>query len=121
MLIPIWRLPSPYHINTWGTDEQLTKDLVSYCLQHGLVKMLPLTNLRHEDTMLHGMRIAFFILNNWTDPIEVVVQVTDKGEEYLHVAEGCHRVAAALYMNRDEILAIRTEELERFMGKVGML
>jgi len=116
MLIPLSVLPNPYEINYWGAYQQLSKDLVSRCLEKGLQKTLPLfADEDHTLELLHAMRVAYFVSHGWLEPIEVRVQYTPEGEPYAWCQDGVHRLSAALYLGHTDILAIYDESVESFI------
>jgi len=109
-------LPNPYEINIWNTRQQLTKDMVTECLKRGLVKRYPIFDYEdHEDELLHAQRVCHFIMDKWSDPVDADVQFTPEGEPYIWNIDGCHRVAAALYMEWETITCLYNEVVEQYL------
>lgn len=116
MKVPIWCLPSPYITNIWGTRQQLTKEHVSKALQRGITKSIPLLDFEdHGDVDLHAERVAYFVLNGWTDLVSVIIQFTDQKEPYCFTDEGNHRVAAKLYLEENTIDCLYNEVVEQYL------
>lgn len=121
MKVPVWTLPNPYITNIWETKEQLTKDHVTKALQIGLSKSIPLLEFEdHADTELHAARVAYFVMNGWSELIEVVIQATDQDEEYIFCCDGNHRLAAALYLGYDEVNCLHNESVKKYLQEKGL-
>lgn len=122
MLVPISVLPDPYGINIWNTREQLSKEMVSECIRKGLVKKLPLLEDEdHTNHLLHAQRVAFFVTENWSDPVDVDIQFTPEKEPYSWILDGTHRVAAAMYMLQDKVLCLYNEVLEQYLREMDVV
>jgi len=52
---------------------------------------------------LHAGRIAYFVLNGWTDPISLEIGVPGMFEPEWIIDDGNHRTAAAWFMNKEYI------------------
>lgn len=55
----------------------------------------------------HASRIAYFVRNGWTDPIQIDVGIPDTqfSSDWI-IEDGNHRLAAAFYMNACVLAAV---------------
>lgn len=75
-------------------------------------------NKGSEWTLLdHAARIAWLVVNGWTDPIELDFGIPSLGHSWYPLLDGHHRLAAAIFRQNPFILANcsgSVEEIERF-------
>lgn len=114
--IPVTRLSehcNPFRDNPWDYGSRLTKGKVSDAISNGKLAVC--------GTGTHAQRVAFLVVNPADDPIEIDVGVPVLGynPDWM-VLDGNHRLAAAIYANREFIAATVTGQMDYAMELFGV-
>lgn len=99
------KLANPFGVpGVWGCE--VTRHQVRFALETGLIEP-------NYGTVNHAARIAYFVLHESKDPIEIDVGVPSLGywPDWI-IGDGNHRTAAAIYARRPFIKAYVAGELD---------
>lgn len=100
------KLCDPTLTSPWGCWDVVTKSMVDKCIEDGLLKREPVHAEEYDDPIAHAQRVAYLMVTNWHDEIEVDIGIPDMGcHVNWPITDGNHRFMAAIFLERPIILA----------------
>jgi hypothetical protein len=116
---------NPYSAIVWhGVNSPIKKHEVTKQIRQGNLldpNTIDPNNLRHGKRIAHIRRIAWFVVNGWSDPLEVDVGVPSAGCHIdWPVTDGNHRLAAAI-LRKDASITICFGGSVNYGKELGLL